>query len=79
MSEQNGRHRRFRVPHRAGQWVVRYDIWQGEVDGPFQKDRDGYSYAVEGRVEVTVFGNYSDAYTYADRCIAENEEEFGDI
>lgn len=58
--------RRRRVYWSAGQWVVRLDWWNDEVDGPHLQERDGYGYETVSRNELLVFDTEQEALDAVD-------------
>jgi hypothetical protein len=70
--------RRFRVPYRAGEFVVTVDELAEEVDGPHKMDRSGYKYGIEGRRTVHTFDDYDLAMRFAEDAVERLSEEQGE-
>lgn len=78
MSTNGHEPRRFRVPVKAGQFVVVVNDWDGEVDGPHPAKKDGYKYAIQGRRTVHVFDDYDKAMRFAEAEVTRLVEEQGE-
>ncbi len=70
--------RRFRVPFKAGQYLVIVNDWDGEVDGPHKQEHSGYKYAIAGRRSIHVFDDVDLAMRFAEEAIEGMVDEQGE-